>query len=243
MITFTRVVLLFAVSVLLLACSGGGEADRAHNYRETVDRDAGSRDPVDQEVAEVVGRSSGSAVPQQKGGSPSGFAAKVKFKGREVLAIKPMSDGAKLVNAAGLELGRYKVRDGFRVKVKDGSDRELGQIRGDAAKIHIENASGERTFALQRQDDGDYKLETASGELLYKIKTRDYGLKIEDANEAEVAKVKVSAGKTSLRNAQDETILSTKDSISVLAMACLALEKLDQPMRVGLAVRIQAEGK
>jgi hypothetical protein len=29
----------------------------------------------------------------------------------------------------------------------------------------------------------------------------------------------------------------------VLAMACLALEKLDQPMRVGLAVRIQAEGK
>ena len=161
----------------------------------------------------------------------------MKFKGREVLAIKPMSDGAKLVNAAGLELGRYKVRDGFRVKVKDGSDRELGQIRGDAAKIHIENASGERTFALQRQDDGDYKLETASGKLLYKIKTRDYGLKIE------VAKVKVSAGKTSLRNAQDETILSTKDSISVLAMACLALEKLDQPMRVGLAVRIQAEGK
>ena len=233
MITFTRVVLLFAVSVLLPACSGGGEADRTDSYR----------DAVDSQVADSGARSSGSAVPQQKAKSPSGFAAKVKFKGREALSIKPMSDGAKLINAAGLELGRYKVRDEFRVKVKDGSDRELGQIRGDAAKIHVENASGERTFALQRQDDGDYKFETASGELLYKIKTRDYGLKIEDANEVEVVKVKVNAGKTSLRNAKDETILSTKDSISALAMACFALDKLDQPMRVGLAVRMQAEGK
>ena len=105
----------------------------------------------------------------------------------------------------------------------------------------MEDAQAKRIFALQRQQDGDYKLEDASGGLIYKVKKRPYGLKIEDASGVEVAKVKVKSGKTSLRDAADATLLSTKGKISVLAMACLSFSEIEQSLRVGLAIRMQAE--
>jgi len=185
-----------------------------------------------------------SAEPQltaETGRPVSGFREKVKVTGRETFAIKPMDDGAKLVDADDQELARYTIQDGLRVKVKGADDHLLGQVKGDAEKLHVEGPDGGRIFALQRQEDGDYKLETAGGDLLYKIKARDYGWKVEDAGGTEVFKVKVKAGKTSLRDASDATLLSTKDALRPLAMACLGLEDLNQALRVALAVRIQAE--
>ena len=182
-------------------------------------------------------------APKQDGQPVSGFVAKVKVKGRETFSIKPMDDGAKLVDADEQELARYTVRVGLRVKVTDPDDRVLGQVKGDRAKLHVEGPDGARTFALQRQEDGDYKLETAAGALRNKIKARDYGWKVEDAAGNELFKVKTKAGKTSLRDASDATLLSTKASIDPLAMACLGLDALDQAMRVALAVRVQAEAR
>lgn len=231
---------LLLAAVFLSSC-GGEEPTRDYGRRssqESSSQETGAIDPVAQAPTPATKPPSKTTSNQ----SASGFTAKVKFKGTDKFSIKPMSDGAKLVDGSEQELARYNIKDEFRVKAKDKNDRELGQIKGAAAKIHIEKAGGVRVFALQRQTDGDYKLETAAGDLVNKIKKRDYGWKIEDASGKEIAKVKTKSGKTSLRDASDNTILSTKNPISQLAMACLGLDQIGRPLRVALAIRIQAEG-
>ena len=250
MTTALRTLLLLMTLTLVAGCSDAKKID-GYGYQSTSQPGEDSPknakpDTITPQIpptasTEAVTPSAGSTANQTA--SPSGFTSKVKIKGRDNFSIKPMDDGAKLVDGAEAELARYNIREGLRVKIKDSGDKVLGQIKGDASKIHIEDAQGQRIFALQRQADGDYKLENASGELIYKIKKRDYGLKIEDASEAEVAKVKTKSGKTSLRNASDTTLLSTKGRISAMAMACLGFSELDQPLRVGLAIRMQAEEK
>ena len=228
-----RLSVLLLAALLAVACRDSSVSSYDDSHRTDRDENA-----VEQPIYDP-GPAAGNVVAK----ASSGFTEKVKFKGKVEFAIKPMPDGAKLVDAAEKELARYTVKEALRIKVKDGSERELGQIKGSADKIHIEQPGDVRVFALQQQADGDYKLETAAGELLYKIKKRDYGWKLEDASGAEIAKVKTKSGKTSLLDASDAPILATKDSIRPLAMACLALDKIDQPLRVGLAIRMQAEGK
>ena len=243
MIARQRLHALLSIAALLFvaacfASCGGDEPTRDYGRRDF--QDASPVEPAANRDSETT--KSSPPTNSTSGASLSGFAGKTKFKGTDTFSIKPMPDGAKLVDGSEQELARYTIKDELRVKAKNQSDRELGQIKGAATKIHIEQPGGVRVFALQRQADGDYKLETAAGELVNKIKKRDYGWKIEDAAGKEIAKVKSKSGKTSLRDASDKTILSTKNAISPLAMACLALDQIERPLRVALAIRMQAEG-
>jgi hypothetical protein len=243
MIRLCRVFPIVLAVLCWAACGNNQVSNRdgqRSDFRDSSSVESGAAESSHAKASTTASTPSGNSTAAH---SPSGFGGKVKFKGATAFSIKPMDDGAKLVDAAEKEIARYNIKDALRVKVKDASDRELGQIKGDAAKIHIEAPGGVRQFALQRQDDGDYKLETAAGELLRKIKKRDYGWKIEDAAGVELAKVKTKSGKTSLRDAKDVALLTTNDPISPLAMACLALEVIEQPLRVALAIRMQAEGK
>ena len=82
-------------------------------------------------------------------------------------------------------------------------------------------------YKFQPQSDGDWKLEGAVDKLIYKIKKRSYGFEIEDDAETSLFKAKLKEGKSSLRNAEDVTVYSTKDQIPILAIVCLGFETLD----------------
>ncbi|MBM83490.1 MAG: hypothetical protein CMJ78_23270 [Planctomycetaceae bacterium] len=170
------------------------------------------------------------------------FADKIKFKndaGDTLYSLKPKDDGAKLVDADENELVRFNL-DGKKLKIKDASDNILGWVITTEGKYKIEDAAQEtELFKLQQQADGDWKLEDGQGQLIYKIKLRDYGFELEDPSETSLYKIKRKDDKTSIRNAADETVVSTKDEIVLIAMACLAFDAVDDlNLRAGLATLV-----
>lgn len=166
--------------------------------------------------------------------------AKIKFKdaaGKTAFSLKPREDGAKLFDGKEKEVARYNLSPG-KLKIKDEHDKTLAYIIMARPHLHIEDADQEeRLWKVQRQPDGDWKLERRNDTLVYRIKKRDYGFEVETPKKQSLHKVKFKNGKTSLRNAKEQTVLSTKDKIDPLAMACLGLDAVeDQRVRFGLAV-------
>ncbi len=179
-------------------------------------------------------------VPQSasRGSSP----AKVKFKdgaGRTVFSFKKKEDGGKLVDASEKELARFNL-NGDKLKVKDPQDIVLGYIVGAGDRFKVKDADQTITlFQLQKQTDGDWKLEDGKENLIYKIKKRDYGFEIEDVNDRSLAKIKVKRGKTSLRNAADQTRYATTDPVDPAAVACLGFDQMDNlPLCAALFLRV-----
>ena len=158
-------------------------------------------------------------------------------KGKTAFSLKPQPDGAKLVDGKEKEVARYKLSPG-KLKIKDANDKTLAYIIMAHPHLHIEDAKQEeRLWKLQRQSDGDWKLERRNDTLVYRIKKRSYGFEIETPKKQSLHKVKFKSGKTSLRDAKDQTVLSTKNKIDPLALSCLGLEAVkDQRIRFGLAV-------
>ena len=174
--------------------------------------------------------------------TPQSSVEKLKFKrddGSEAFSLKFKPDGAKLVDGNDQELARLNLDETQKVKIKGPDDTVLGYIVPKGGYWKIENPEQtQELFILRRQDDGDYKLEDGSDQQLYRIKARDYGFEIETPDKQSLYKVKVKGGKTSLRNASDETVLSTKSPIAPAAMASFGLDQLSQEQQAALAFAV-----
>ncbi len=170
---------------------------------------------------------------------------KVKFKqegGDERFTLKYKSDGAKLEAASGDEIARLKVDPDNKVKIKDAKDTVLGFVVPTTGAWKIENAEqSEELYILRQQDDGDYKLETGKDEPVYRIKARDYGYEIESPDKASLYKIKNKKGKVSLRNADDQTVLYTKDNIDPIAIAPFGFDVLSQEQQAALAYAVSQQ--
>lgn len=177
---------------------------------------------------------------------PQATIEKIKFKqedGREVFSFKFKTDGAKLVDGADRELVRLKRKDNRKIEIKDAGDAVLGYVIKQGGFWKLENADQtQELFILRRQEDGDYKLEDGTDRQLYRIKKRDYGFEIETPDKTSLYKVKVKEGKTSLRNANDETVLSTKSALVTEAMACFGLDALSREQQAALAYVLHLAG-
>ena len=157
---------------------------------------------------------------------------------QEAFCIKPEHDGAKLVAPGEVELARF-TREGNKLKVKGPDDAVLGFVVAIGDRYKLKDAEQIDLFEFQQTPGGDWKLKDNNEELLYRIKHRPYGFEIEDASETSLFKIKKDSGKTSLRNASDETILSTKDGLAALAMVAFGLEAIESlPIRGALATAI-----
>ena len=181
-------------------------------------------------------------IQTQQATPPSGLKGKVKFKdgdGITRFSVKPMDDGAKIVDAEEKELARLNVKS-TKMKIKDPNDNVLGYVVGSQGRYKIKNPDQSKDlWKLQRQDDGDWKLEDGNDSLMYKIKKRDYGFEIESASEKSLFKVKLKDGKTSLRNSSDATVYYTKDSVLTGSVACLGFEAIkSREIRVALMTMI-----
>ena len=193
--------------------------------------------------------SSSATVAAPQGGAAGGggaFAERIKIKdgaGATAFELKRMDDGLKVVDANEVERFRLKAKDG-KVKLRDPQDVVLGYVKFSDGHFKVKDASQERTlFSLRQQADGDWKLENERDEQLCEIKRRDYGWVIRDPQERDLYKVKVDGGKTSLRDAQDQTRYATHDPVSGLAFVALGFDALDEGQRLALLYQIQASGK
>ncbi|NJM99956.1 MAG: hypothetical protein HC800_24970 [Phormidesmis sp. RL_2_1] len=179
---------------------------------------------------------------------------KIKFKqgnGDEKFSLKFEPDGAKLVDGADQELARLTLdasihrnaggsRQGAgKVKIKDINHQVLGYVVIHDGYWKLENAAQtEELYILRLQADGDLKLEDGTDKLVYRVKRRDYGYEIESPKKTSLYKVKVKGDKTSLRNANDETVLSTKSPILSTAMACFGFDVLSPAQQAALAYAV-----
>jgi hypothetical protein len=166
-------------------------------------------------------------------------------QGQVLFALKPMDDGAKLLNPAHKELVRLKMDDRFQLKIKEGGDRVTGYVVAEAGGTlwKLKDANQAKVlYTMHRQSDGDYKLEDSSDRLLYRIKKRGDGFEIENPSKQSLYKVKVKGDKTSLRDAQDKTKLSTKSMLAPITMACFGLDGLSQAQQAALAYAVNQSG-
>lgn len=140
------------------------------------------------------------------------------------------------MDAADRELARLTRDDQQKIKIKNAADQTLAYVVPAADHWKLENANQtEELYILRRQNDGDYKLEDAADREIYRIKQRDYGFEIETPTKQSLYKIKVKDGKVSLRDASDQTILSTRSPLSPIAMACFGFEALSREQQAGLA--------
>ncbi len=169
----------------------------------------------------------------------------IKFKqsdGSEKYSLKLKPDGAKLVDGADHELARLTL-DGHKIKIKDAADQVLGYVVIEDGYWKLENAEQTKElYVLRLQDDGDFKLEDGSNTSIYRIKVRDYGYEIETPEKVSRYKVKVKDGKTSLRNANEETVLSTKADMTSAAMTAFGFDVLTPPQQAALAYAVNLTG-
>ncbi len=156
--------------------------------------------------------------------------------GKDVWEFKGKDDGAKVVDAQERELFRFNLND-HKLKIKRPDDSVIGYINAKPGEFKVLDVTGKQElFEMQRQADGDWKLKNSKDQLLARIKKRSYGYEIESPDEKSLFKSKLSDGKASLRNEKDQTVYSSKDTTSTLALSCLGLKALpDDGQRLGLA--------
>ena len=176
---------------------------------------------------------------------PQSTLDKIKFKqdDTELFSIKYKDDGAKLVDASGAEIARFTLDDSGKVKIKDPADSVLGYIVSQPGKWKVENADQTKElYIFRRQDDGDYKLEDGADTQIYRIKVRDYGYEIETPDKQSLYKVKQKENKISLRDASEQTVLSTKDAVVPVAIAPFGFDVLTREQQAALSFAVNATG-
>lgn len=171
---------------------------------------------------------------------------KIKFKqadGEEKYSLKFKTDGAKFVDADNQEIARLKVDESQKVKIKAADETVLGYVVPEDGYWKLENAAqSEELYVLRLQDDGDLKLEDGADAPIYRIKKRDYGYEIETPEKESLYKVKVKEGKTSLRDASEETVISTQSSIEPAAMTPFGFDVLTPPQQAALVYAVNSSG-
>jgi hypothetical protein len=170
----------------------------------------------------------------------------VKFKlesGADAFSLKPKENGAKFVDVNDKELARLTVDANQKVKIKDASDKVLGYVVKKEGYWKIEDANQTKElFILRHQSDGDYKLEDGTNTEIYRIKARSDGFEIETPQKQSLYKVKAKEGKTSLKNASEKTVLSTKSKVLPIAVACFGFDKLSREQQAALAYAVNLSG-
>ena len=93
-------------------------------------------------------------------------------------------------------------------------------------------------YELRSEPDGDLKLVDADGEVVYKLKWREYGVKVVRRDGEVESRIRVGSDKIAVRDASGDTFLSTRAPISREAVAAISLEQLRFEYAAGLAVAI-----
>lgn len=235
MVMLRRMPSLLLSAALLLPMFGCSSGDAP------VKTNTASNSPSENGKSENPSSKSSSAKSQAKPNPRSESATRenIGFKdgnGEKLYELKFKDDGAKLVDANEQELARFTV-SGQKLKVKLPDDSVAAYIVAKPDGLEIRDQTQKiELFDVKRQADGDWKLKTSDEKTLAVIKKRDYGYEIEDGNEVSLFKAKLKSGKSSLRNAKDETVLYTKDEIPILCMAAMGLEQIESlPIRAGLS--------
>ncbi len=159
----------------------------------------------------------------------------------DLLHIDPRAGAVTLQDALGRTLARFRLQDG-QLQIKSSGESSVALVappeEGDHGLRILDGASGEVLYSLRSEPDGDLKVQDGTKRILYEIKIRDYGLKVERADGELQAKIRIKQQKITARDAEGQTAFSTRDRVPPALVACLTLTDLPLAYRVGLGLGI-----
>jgi hypothetical protein len=175
--------------------------------------------------------------------TPTGLAAmsEIEFDGPDgydLLVFQPWSRGMILQDGVGTIMGSYRVDENV-LQIEDARGRVSAHVQPSADGGQLEvRASKDNAliFRIYREPDGDVRIEDPESRVVFKFKKRDYGYKVVDKQESSLGRVRAKREKTSLRDDDGNTVMSTRDPIPPEAAGCLLLSELPYSVRGGLAV-------
>jgi len=179
-------------------------------------------------------------------GPPGGgirLAARIEFdapSGRDLLRIDPHRDEVKLSDPIGATVARYRMDGGrLRIQSRTGVPEAFVEPRSTGSRdLRIVEPGGNVLYELQSEPDGNLTLRDRAANPMYEIKSRDYGLKVEQPDGATHAKIRVHTNRISARDATGKTVFTTRDPIPAAVAACLTLNQIPLAYRVGLGLGI-----
>ena len=122
-------------------------------------------------------------------------------------------------------------------------DKILGYIIYEKSSWRLSNPEqNQESYILKLQSDGDYKLEDSAKKQIYQIKAQAQGFEIQTPDKKLVYLVRVKENKISLRNADNNTIFSTKSELSPIAFTCFGFDVLTREQQAGLAYVVNLTG-
>lgn len=161
--------------------------------------------------------------------------------GDDLLTLDLRGEDVKLGDAAGESLARFRLEDGA-LRIQGPSGPPSGYVAPSGAGGHglriLETPDGRLLYLLRGEPDGDVRLEDGKGRVVYNIKKRDYGLKVERADGTLEAKIRVKDEKISVRDAEGATVFTTRQTIPPVSVACLALRMIPLHYRAGLGLAV-----
>jgi hypothetical protein len=150
------------------------------------------------------------------------------------------SDGIRAESGRGDLLARIELRDEYFV-ILDAQGTPLASVvpgAGLSSGLRLLSPEGELLLRISSEPDGDLKVANSEGDTLYKAKKRDYGFKVVDQDGQLESSIRAREQKTSLRDAEGETFLSTRGSLPPSAVAILSMSEVRFEFAVGLAVAL-----
>ncbi len=225
--------------VVLSGC-GAEETKDPNSHSATANSGDSQSQPVKAPAEKTSGQKSGQTSPAPNETNEPIAKFDFKFKngeGKSVYYLKFDGEDGKLLSGDKKEICRYK-RSGAKFKIVE-KEKTVGRIAGYSDRFKIEDGEGTELFEYQKSGT-DWKMKKEE-KMLLRVKELDYGFETETPNDQRFNKVKESDGKKSLRDADEKTILYTKDGMSAKAMVPLGFKQLDDRHRFGLALAVQIE--
>ena len=172
----------------------------------------------------------------------------LKFDGPDdkvAFRVRSTRDALRAEDADGNVLAWFRF-SAEQLEVQDAKGRSLANVRpvlkGKILYRVLVPPDNEVLYELRREPDGDLQLKSRFQEMVYKLKRRDYGFKVQTANGETESRVRVKGGKISIRADRGATYLATKDPLRAGAVAVMSLESLPFPHAIGLGLAVQHWG-
>ena len=153
--------------------------------------------------------------------------------------LRPVTDSILFENRKNKVLASVREESG-RLVVENSAGQVAWYVErrsGKNLRLLVRSARDESVaFTIKADSDSDIKVEDGEKKLIAVAKRRDYGFKLSSATGELIARVRSRSDKTSVRDGQGTTYLTTRDPIPPEAVVLLVFEQFPVEVAAGLGV-------
>jgi hypothetical protein len=211
--------LMTLVLVAAVGCSAGDQPASSNNVTES---------PTEQSSEPNMPKQSKELAVQTSSGDTK-------------VSLKPMDNGAELVDANGQTLAVYTLNtegETRKVEIKNASGQVTGYVKIEGRRYTVEDSAQQPLYSLRAGGEQRHRFVDASDENVYVLRVNDNNrYTIRNADSEVVHRVRGGGKQAVLQNAEKETVLQAQ-AMSPLALASFSFDELTQEQQGALAYAV-----